>query len=242
MQENNVFEEERFGDHGQNWETWRDPENWQRREDNGVGDTCMESRSAVFDDGGPMFSESSVDIDYYDLPTSIVATNIDDDIFRDNFSKKVFESMCCAFGENVTFQYFPSFRRVRINYETPEQVVQAQLALHKKEINGKVITSYFIQPPRSVRVNPTLQPPKATKQFLISPPASPPVGWEPVSEAEPVVNYNILAAMANLAPGQEHELHAGDGNIPSIVVLPCEDPPPKQVKAKIEQTKCPPRR
>lgn len=46
-----------------------------------------------------------------------------------------------------------------------------------------------------------LQPPALTKQFLISPPASPPVGWEPREEGEPLVNHDLLAAIANLSAG-----------------------------------------
>lgn len=46
-----------------------------------------------------------------------------------------------------------------------------------------------------------LQPPALTKQFLISPPASPPLGWEPREEGEPLVNYDLLAAIANLSAG-----------------------------------------
>ncbi|XP_071956208.1 calcipressin-2-like [Antedon mediterranea] len=224
-----MCDEQMFVDRPQNWDWRREDEDEEVTMDNGPDERTMSN-------------QSSLDIEYYDLPTSLVATNIDDEVFQNDLLKKMFENTCCAFGENVTFQYFPSFKRIRINYETPEQVVEAHLALHKKEINGKIVKSYFIQPPRSVHVNPTLQPPKPTKQFLISPPASPPVGWEPITEAEPVVNYNILAAMANLAPGKEHELHAGCSITPSIVVLPCEDPPKKPTKMKIEQTQCPPRR
>lgn len=47
-----------------------------------------------------------------------------------------------------------------------------------------------------------LHPPALTKQFLISPPASPPVGWEPRPEDEPLVNHDLLAAIANLSPGK----------------------------------------
>ena len=49
---------------------------------------------------------------------------------------------------------------------------------------------------------PLLMPPKREKQFLISPPASPPIGWEPCDEAQPLINYDIIAAIADLAPGK----------------------------------------
>src|SRR6218665_1659473 len=46
-----------------------------------------------------------------------------------------------------------------------------------------------------------LLPPKPEKQFLISPPCSPPDGWEPVNEKEPSINYDLIAAITNLAAG-----------------------------------------
>lgn len=56
------------------------------------------------------------------------------------------------------------------------------------------------------QVNPSaqafLEVPALEKQFLISPPCSPPVGWEQEREAHPQINYDILAAIANLAPGK----------------------------------------
>jgi len=53
-----------------------------------------------------------------------------------------------------------------------------------------------------------LRPPTPDKQFLISPPASPPVGWEPVPESHPTINYNHLvsAIITKLKPGEAHEM------------------------------------
>lgn len=47
-----------------------------------------------------------------------------------------------------------------------------------------------------------LHVPPLEKQFLISPPCSPPVGWEQPREDKPVVDYDLLAAMAQLSPGR----------------------------------------
>lgn len=63
-----------------------------------------------------------------------------------------------------------------------------------------------------------LRPPAAEKQFLISPPASPPEGWQPVEEAEPVLNIDLQSALANLLPGSTHELHPPSEHQPAIVV------------------------
>lgn len=94
----------------------------------------------------------------------------------------------------------------------------ARIQLHEFKINDSIINCYFAQPVTPVsRKN--LQPPAPTKQFLISPPSSPPAGWMQNEELEPLVNQDLIAALANLTPGEVHELHAAAGESqPSIVV------------------------
>lgn len=42
--------------------------------------------------------------------------------------------------------------------------------------------------------------PQRTKQFLISPPTSPPVGWEQTEEAtpQPIIDFSLVTALAKL--------------------------------------------
>ncbi|XP_076069652.1 RRM_RCAN_like domain containing protein Sra [Oratosquilla oratoria] len=178
-----------------------------------------------------------------DLPTSIIVTNLGLSIFETEHDKAFFESMFQDLDDTAVFHYFKSFRRVRITFSTPECAAQARIRTHLAEFKGSELKCYFTQP--IVITNSEggvhLEPPKREKQFLISPPASPPVGWEPREESEPVINYDLLSAVANLTPGESHELHAPKDNQPGIVVHICEEAPLTQEgpKLKIAQTRRP---
>jgi Calcipressin len=89
--------------------------------------------------------------------------------------------------------------------------------LHQFKINKSIINCYFAQPVTPISTK-NLQPPNPTKQFLISPPSSPPAGWQQHEECEPILNHDLLAALANLNPGEVHELHAASETQPSILV------------------------
>jgi hypothetical protein len=117
-------------------------------------------------------------------------------------------SLSCA-AKNTPFQrkkYFPLF------------LANARIQLHQFKINKSIINCYFAQPVTPIS-NKNLQPPAATKQFLISPPSSPPAGWQQAEENEPIaINQDLLAALATLTPGEVHEIHAPSETQPGILV------------------------
>ncbi|KAK0084674.1 hypothetical protein PV325_006584 [Microctonus aethiopoides] len=175
-----------------------------------------------------------------DLPTSVIVTNLDPRVFKCEKLKADIEKIFKQFGEDATFQYFKSFRRMRVNYTSPSGAAHARIQLHQSHVGETDINCYFAQPVTPIDIEDRyLQPPALTKQFLISPPASPPVGWEPQEEGGPLVNHDLLAAIANLSPGCSHELHPGGSGQPGIVVHVCETSSDPFQKSTIQHTRCP---
>lgn len=191
-------------------------------------------------------SDGEIDLDSLDdLPRSIIVTNIHSEVFMDPQLKKEMEQLFQTFSESVTFQWLRSFRRLRVNYDNAISAANARIKLHQYIFNANtVITCYFAQPVTPV-TNKSLQPPAPVKQFLISPPASPPTGWEPREENEPLINHDLLAALASLTPGESHELHPQTENQPAIIVHTAKLPDYAALlsgtKTRIIQTKCPER-
>ncbi|KAL0830647.1 hypothetical protein ABMA28_002785 [Loxostege sticticalis] len=184
-------------------------------------------------------NEEVDDID--DLPKSVIVTNIHSKVFDDEKLKKEMEDLFRTFSDNVTFQWLRSFRRLRVNYDSPLAAANARVQLHQYQFYNSCINCYFAQPVTPVSIK-NLRPPAPVKQFLISPPSSPPVGWEPREEGEPIVNHDLLAALATLAPGESHELHAPTPTQPAIIVhtaLSTEPSGPTQVGCSIPHTRCP---
>ncbi|XP_035249820.1 calcipressin-1-like isoform X1 [Anguilla anguilla] len=165
--------------------------------------------------------EDKVDVHFTDQPNALIVCKVHESIFVDDQLKAGFEALFRSFDAEATFQYFKSFRRVRVNFGTAAAATEARARLHKSEFNGKEMRVHFAQ---SVHIGSArLEPPKPDKQFLISPPASPPVGWQQALDATPVVNYDLLCAISKLGPGEKYELHTGTSTTPSVVVHVCEN-------------------
>jgi hypothetical protein len=197
----------------------------------------------------------SNNIDVSSLPNSLIITPVPQELFTNQQWKDEFEQLFRIHDPDVIVLYLKFFQRVRITFTSPYNALQARLHLHDYSFHGNIIKTYFACPIVFRGANPDgyLHPPEPEKLFLISPPASPPVGWEQKLEDPPIVDLNLIAAIVQLQPNKPHELLPKDHstNTPAIVIHTCEDSNnqdevskalrQKLIKPTLVQTRRPPR-
>nr|XP_020644987.1 calcipressin-1 isoform X2 [Pogona vitticeps] len=168
---------------------------------------------------------------------SLIACVANNKIFVQPEIRTRFEALFRAHDQDVTFQYFKSFKRIRINFSNPLLAADAKIRLNKTEFLGKELKLFFAQSLHIGRSH--LAPPDPEKQFLISPPSSPPVGWRQSDDATPAINYDLLYAISKLGPGDQYELHAATDTTPSVVVHVCETDDELEEQEEAEAAKKP---
>ncbi|KAF8357165.1 rcan-1 [Pristionchus pacificus] len=169
-----------------------------------------------------------------ELPNCIVITNVPDEVFNNIEQRANFSRLFTEVEENVHFDFLKSFkfvslhsttRRVRLIFSSPENATTAKLIVQHLSFNGQQLKAFFAHRVILSNSSPHLEPPPLEKQFLISPPCSPPVGWEQTIEMAPVVcSFDLMARLAAFAVDDQYEVHTGDDSMPRIIVSPCETP------------------
>ncbi|CAD5234644.1 unnamed protein product [Bursaphelenchus xylophilus] len=161
-----------------------------------------------------------------DLPTAIVVKNVPSDLFDSPEMKLNFADMFTQIDKNVRIDYLKGFRRVRVAFSRPEHATAAKLLVEHHEFEGVQMKPFFIQNITVTRrayqdEEGHLTLPPLEKQFLISPPSSPPVGWVQSTEMAPVIcDFDLMAKLAAYSVEEDYEVHGGDPSHPTIVVTP----------------------
>eukprot|EP00047_Mylnosiga_fluctuans_P008443 m.258755 g.258755 ORF g.258755 m.258755 type:complete len:210 (+) comp21787_c0_seq1:223-852(+) len=124
-----------------------------------------------------------------------------------------------TFGEVISYEMDEPGLRARVVYALREEAVYALGNVHGRQMHSSLVIVQYapdlhVPGPDTVH----LRVPAMPRQFLVSPPASPPVGWEPGTEDPPVVDYALISALAALEPGTALTLVASEEDRPSITL------------------------
>lgn len=148
--------------------------------------------------------ESNRDEDDEDLAKHLIVTNLPVELFSDSNLRTQFETLILSLDARSKLFYFKPLRRCQIECEDFISALIIKFELDDYFFFNANLKIFVTKPIVIKNSRPFLEPPKNEKTFLISPPASPPVGWEQEFEEPPVVNYELIAAIAKLNPRNSH--------------------------------------
>lgn len=188
-----------------------------------VRDDEESAHDAAFFNG--TLSEADLMVYEQELPKNLIVTSIPSEVFeKNNEYKAKFEQLFLDIDAQCKFCYFRIFKRCCIQYENGISAVLARFQLDDQIFLNDRLRIFLTKPIKLKNSRPFLEPPQNEKTFLISPPSSPPVGWEQNFEDPPVVNLDLIAALSKLNPDQPCEVVKSTcGKTPSIIIHPCPD-------------------
>ncbi|KAF9959083.1 carbohydrate-binding module 1 protein [Mortierella alpina] len=121
------------------------------------------------------------------LPTNtITITNLEAPHFEKDTMLRL-KASAESFGEVYYFAPIKSFYRVFVVYHSTFDAQRAKAQLHNTPFEDTTLRVYFGQH-TEISIDPAshyLHPPELEKNWLISPPGSPPIGWSQVREDPP---------------------------------------------------------
>uniref|UniRef100_UPI00358FD041 calcipressin-1-like n=1 Tax=Myxine glutinosa TaxID=7769 RepID=UPI00358FD041 len=140
--------------------------------------------------------------------------------FRNKLLQTKFELLVISIDPEATLFLLPGFRRIRVACSSLNAAREIRSRLHGTKLSGSTLRIYHANPP--VCLSPCLVPPPAQRQYLISPPASPPVGWKQSPDPTPVINSDLICALVALSPGEAFELQPGTESTPRVLLHACD--------------------
>lgn len=172
-------------------------------------------------------SPQNLSLDLSDLPqlttpaapsNTLLITNLGDPAI---FTAVNLESITQAINAHApihTFSPLKSMRRIIVTFTSTEDAISVRSVLDGENVLGYRVRVYFgantrIDDPEEEHY---LQAPKSSRLFFISPPPSPPVGWEMRNEGPPnkdVHAEDLASALANLQarPSADEALYQNSG-------------------------------
>lgn len=138
-----------------------------------------------------------------DPSNTLLITNLDNPLIFRPDHLKTFETLIASSRPIFSFSPLKTFRRIIAVFQTTEDATAIRQLIDGQELLGSRIKVYFAESTSLVvdESKQHLQAPHAQKQFFISPPPSPPCGWEMRNEAPPnqlVHPGDILEALAKI--------------------------------------------